>query len=126
VASQRPEAFGDRNVSEDRESSRLVMTYRGIYERAEDGTIWGRTDEFDCAFGAGDTLEEAQASLREGIRLWIEADIDFGFGHVEAMPDELLEIVDLSELEYPELSRREWRKMARKRGAPAAEATTAS
>ena len=74
------------------------MTYHGIYERGVDGTIWGRTPEFSGAFGAGDTLEEARASLREGIRLWIEADLEFGFGHVDAMPDELIEVVDLSEM----------------------------
>ncbi|HEY0396258.1 MAG TPA: type II toxin-antitoxin system HicB family antitoxin [Candidatus Elarobacter sp.] len=75
------------------------MTYRGIYERSDDGSIWGRTEEFPGAFGAGDTLEEAQASVREGIRLWIEVDLDYGFGHVAAMPDELIEIVDVSELQ---------------------------
>jgi predicted RNase H-like HicB family nuclease len=75
------------------------MTYHGIYERAEDGTIWGRTPEFSGAFGAGDTLDEARASLREGIRLWIEVDLEYGFGHVESMPDELVEVVDLSELD---------------------------
>jgi predicted RNase H-like HicB family nuclease len=48
------------------------MTYQAIYERAEDGTIWGYTSEVPGAFGAGDTLEEAKESLREGIRLWIE------------------------------------------------------
>ena len=75
------------------------MTYHGMYDRAEDGTIWGHTPEFPGALGAGDTLEEAQASLREGIRLWIEVDLEYGFGHVEAMPDELIEIVDVSELQ---------------------------
>jgi len=74
------------------------MAYHGIYERASDGSVWGRTPEFDGAFGAGDTLEEARASLRKGIREWIEMDIDFGFGHIDAMPDELIEIVDLSEM----------------------------
>jgi len=50
-----------------------TMTYRGVYDRAEDGTIWGYAPEVPGAYGAGDTLEEAKASLREGIRLWIEA-----------------------------------------------------
>jgi predicted RNase H-like HicB family nuclease len=75
------------------------MNYQAIYERAEDGTIWGRTPEFPGAFGAGDTLEEARASLREGIRLWIEVDLEYGFGHITAEPDELIEVVDLSELQ---------------------------
>jgi predicted RNase H-like HicB family nuclease len=49
------------------------MIYQAIYERSEDGTIWGYTPELPGALGAGDTLQEAQASLREGVRLWIEA-----------------------------------------------------
>ncbi len=48
------------------------MTYQAIYDRAEDGSIWGYAPDVPGAFGAGDTLEEAKASLREGIRLWIE------------------------------------------------------
>jgi predicted RNase H-like HicB family nuclease len=74
------------------------MTYHGIYERAVDGSIWGRTPEFPGAFGAGHTLEEAQASLREGIRLWIEVGLELGHDDVTEMPDELVEIVDLSEM----------------------------
>jgi predicted RNase H-like HicB family nuclease len=50
----------------------LEVTYHGVYDRAEDGSIWGYAPEFPGAYGAGDTLEEAQASLREGIRLWLE------------------------------------------------------
>jgi len=49
------------------------MTYQAIYERADDGTIWGYTPDVPGAFGAGDTLDEAKESLREGIRLWIQA-----------------------------------------------------
>jgi predicted RNase H-like HicB family nuclease len=75
------------------------MTYHGIYERAEGGTIWGRTPEFSGAFGAGDTLEEARASLREGIRLWLEVGLELGHPDVTEMPDELVEIVDLSEMQ---------------------------
>ena len=56
------------------------MTYHGIYDRAEDRAIWGRTPEFPGAFGAGDTLDEARASLREGIRLWIEVARENGEG----------------------------------------------
>ena len=48
------------------------MTYQAIYERAQDGTIWGYTPDLPGAFGAGDTLDEAKSSLREGLRLWIE------------------------------------------------------
>jgi predicted RNase H-like HicB family nuclease len=76
----------------------VAMTYHGIYERADDGTIWGRTPEFPGALGAGDTLAEAQASLREGIRLWIEVGLELGHDDVSEMPAELVEIVDLSEM----------------------------
>jgi predicted RNase H-like HicB family nuclease len=75
------------------------MTYHGVYDRAVDGTIWGLTPEFPGAYGAGDTLEEARASLRDGIRLWIEVDLEYGFGHIVSEPDELIEVVDLSELQ---------------------------
>ena len=74
------------------------MTYHGVYDRAFDGTIWGRTPEFPGALGAGDTLEEARASLREGIRLWIEVGLELGHDDVTEMPSELVEIVDLTEL----------------------------
>jgi predicted RNase H-like HicB family nuclease len=76
-----------------------TMTYHGVYDRAEDGTIWGRTPEFPGAFGAGDTLREARESLREGIRLWIEVDLEYGHGHIASAPDELIEVVDLSEMQ---------------------------
>jgi len=48
------------------------MIYQGIYERSEDGSIWGYTPDLPGALGAGDTLDEAKASLREGIRLCLE------------------------------------------------------
>ena len=48
------------------------MTYQALFERASDGTIWGRVPELDGAFGSGDSLEEARASLEEAARLWIE------------------------------------------------------
>ncbi|MDB5070876.1 MAG: hypothetical protein JWM87_1987 [Candidatus Eremiobacteraeota bacterium] len=48
------------------------MNYYAIYERSEDGSIWGYAPEIPGAYGAGDTLDEAKASLREGIRLWME------------------------------------------------------
>ena len=75
------------------------MTYHGIYDRAVDGTICGRTPEFPGAYGAGDTLEEARASLREGIRLWLEVGLELGHPDVTEMPDELIEVVDLSEMQ---------------------------
>ncbi|HTD33111.1 MAG TPA: hypothetical protein VK665_05605 [Candidatus Elarobacter sp.] len=75
------------------------MTYHGVYDRAVDGTIWGRTPEFSGAYGSGATLDEARASLREGIRLWFEVGLELGHGDVTAMPDELVEIVDLSEMQ---------------------------
>ncbi len=48
------------------------MTYQAIYERADDGSIWGYCPDLPGATGAGDTLDEAKASLTEGVRLWVE------------------------------------------------------
>lgn len=48
------------------------MIYHAIFERSEDGSIWGFAPDIPGAYGAGDTLDEAKASLREGIRLWME------------------------------------------------------
>ena len=75
------------------------MIYHGVYDRAEDGTIWGHTPEFPGALGAGDTLIEARASLRKGIEIWIEADRDFGYGQLKEIPGELVEVVDTSEMD---------------------------
>ena len=56
-----------------------IMTYQAVYDRAEDGTIWGYAPAVPGAYGAGDTLEEAKASLREGIRAWLEIAREYGF-----------------------------------------------
>ena len=56
-----------------------MLTYRAIYARAEDGTIWDDAPEVPGVFGAGDTLAEAKASLREGIRMWIEIARERGY-----------------------------------------------
>lgn len=48
------------------------MTYHAIFERAGDGTIWGYSPEVPGAFGAGDDLDQARESLRQGIEIWIE------------------------------------------------------
>ena len=48
------------------------MIYRAVFDRAEDGAIWGYAPDVPGAYGAGDTLDEAKSSLREGIRLWME------------------------------------------------------
>ena len=47
------------------------MKYSAIFERSTGGTIWGYCPDLPGATGAGDTLDEAKASLREGARLWI-------------------------------------------------------
>jgi predicted RNase H-like HicB family nuclease len=49
----------------------MIMTYQGVFERAEDGTIWGYVPELPGATGSGDTMEAAQQSLREAITIWI-------------------------------------------------------
>jgi predicted RNase H-like HicB family nuclease len=55
------------------------MTYSTIFERATDGTIWGYCPDLPGATGAGETLDEAKASLREGVRLWIEVHEEEGW-----------------------------------------------
>ena len=49
-----------------------TLTYQAIFERSDDGSIWGYTPEVPGATGAGETLDEARSSLRRGIELWIE------------------------------------------------------
>ena len=48
------------------------MRYAVIYERAKDGSIWGYAPDIPGATGAGETLDEARASVTTGITLWIE------------------------------------------------------
>jgi predicted RNase H-like HicB family nuclease len=48
-----------------------TLTYQAVFERSEDGSIWGYSPEVPGATGAGGTLDEARLSLRRGIELWI-------------------------------------------------------
>ncbi len=48
------------------------MRYALNYEHAKDGSIWGYAPDIPGATGAGDTLDEARASVTAGIALWIE------------------------------------------------------
>jgi predicted RNase H-like HicB family nuclease len=86
-----------RSFLEDRENGGVVMlTYRAVYERAEDGTIWGYAPEVPGAFGAGDTLAEAKVSLREGIRVWIEIARERGYNVPASEPAPLaVELIDV-------------------------------
>jgi len=59
-----------------------TLTYNAIFERSEDGSIWGYAPEIPGATGAGETLDEARTSLRHGIELWIGAAREKG----EAIP----------------------------------------
>jgi len=54
------------------------MTYTVIYQRADDGTIWAYTPDLPGATGAGDTIEEANQSIRAGVEAWIEDAHDCG------------------------------------------------
>jgi len=49
-----------------------ALTYQAIFERAEDGTMWGYSPEIPGAAGAGETLSDARESLKAGIELWIQ------------------------------------------------------
>ncbi len=48
------------------------MTYQAIFDRADDGTIWGRIPEIPGAYGCGATIDEARDSLIAGARIHIE------------------------------------------------------
>ncbi|MBV8688866.1 MAG: type II toxin-antitoxin system HicB family antitoxin [Candidatus Eremiobacteraeota bacterium] len=48
------------------------MTYQAIFERADDGTIWGYVPELTGAAGSGDSVEEALASITEAVALWLK------------------------------------------------------
>jgi predicted RNase H-like HicB family nuclease len=48
------------------------MTYQAIFERANDGTIWGYIPEVPGVTGSGDTLEQAKKSVAEGLHAWLE------------------------------------------------------
>jgi predicted RNase H-like HicB family nuclease len=47
------------------------MMFQAIFERADDGTIWGYVPELPGALGSGDTLDEAKASIKAGAGIWI-------------------------------------------------------
>lgn len=70
------------------------MIYHAVFDQAEDGSIWGLTPDVPGAFGAGDTLDEAKASLREGIRLWMEVARERG--EPAASEDDPIELVEAS------------------------------
>ena len=67
------------------------MICHAVFDRAEDGSIWGYTPDVPGAYGAGDTLDEAKASLREGIRLWFEVARERG--DIPASDDRAIELV---------------------------------
>jgi predicted RNase H-like HicB family nuclease len=55
-----------------------VSTYTAIFERAEDGAIWGWIPEIPGATGMGNTIEEAESSLKSGLVIWIETERNLG------------------------------------------------
>lgn len=68
------------------------MMYQAVFDESEDGSIWGYTPDVPGAYGAGDTLDEAKASLREGIRLWFEVAREQG--DVPAPADDAIELIE--------------------------------
>jgi predicted RNase H-like HicB family nuclease len=48
------------------------MKYHALYERSNDGSIWGYCPDLPGVSGAGDTLEGARESLRAGLSLWFD------------------------------------------------------
>jgi predicted RNase H-like HicB family nuclease len=49
-----------------------------LFQRADDGSVWGWIPEIPGATGMGDTVEEAEASLRAGLAIWIETERESG------------------------------------------------
>ena len=71
-----------------------TMKYQAIFERAEDGTIWGYIPDVPGATGAGDSIEAAKKSLREGLRIWIELANERG----DAIPEPSTVLVETIEV----------------------------
>jgi predicted RNase H-like HicB family nuclease len=55
-----------------------VNTYTAIFESAPDGAVWGWIPEIPGAMGMGETIDEAEASLKAGLNVWIETEREFG------------------------------------------------
>lgn len=55
-----------------------MRTYTAIFEGAPDGSVWGWIPEIPGASGMGETIEEAEASLKVGLALWIETERELG------------------------------------------------
>jgi predicted RNase H-like HicB family nuclease len=51
-----------------------MSTYTAIFESAPDGSIWGWIPEIPGATGMGETIEEAEASLKASLDVWIQAE----------------------------------------------------
>ncbi|MFN0049009.1 MAG: type II toxin-antitoxin system HicB family antitoxin [Cytophagales bacterium] len=48
------------------------MNYLVIYEKAEDGTIWGRVPDLEGCYTSGHTLDEAKVNINEAIHLHLD------------------------------------------------------
>lgn len=55
-----------------------MRTYTAIFEQAADGGVWGWIPEIPGATGIGDTIDEAEASLKAGLDVWIETERSLG------------------------------------------------
>jgi predicted RNase H-like HicB family nuclease len=55
-----------------------MSTYTAIFESAPDGAIWGWIPEIPGATGMGESIEEAETSLKAGLDLWIETERELG------------------------------------------------
>ncbi len=59
-----------------------MRTYSVIYEQADDGGWWARTEDLPV-YAAGDTREEAEAEIRSAIAFHLECLADEG----DAIPE---------------------------------------
>ncbi len=55
-----------------------MSTYTAIFDGAVDGAIWGWIPEISGATGMGETIEQAEVSLKAGLDIWFETEREFG------------------------------------------------
>jgi predicted RNase H-like HicB family nuclease len=49
-----------------------MANYTAVFEQAADGSWGGYVPDLPVVVASGETLEEAQQNMREGIEIWIE------------------------------------------------------
>ena len=55
-----------------------MKSYTAVFEAAPDGSVWGWIPEIPGATGSGASVDEAEASLKAGLAIWIETERELG------------------------------------------------